>query len=139
MKNYSYEEVLTIKDRCYQIIKKYLGNEYLQVFKYYKGDLLPLINTKCRKDMTAGDKDGVQWDFNKKIYRIIESKRTNEIQKSSQDRLLKFETSIQISNYQVEVYKIIGDPPFETSTIINMANDKIQTVNHNQLIDFLNI
>ena len=133
-----YLRIIEAKRKCFEIINFY-DEELLKIFKYYKGDILPLINAECRKDMTCGDKDCVQWDFNKKIYRIIESKRTKEIQKESQDRLLKFETNIQIPNYKIEVYKIIGDPPFETATIINMVNNESKIVNHNELIQFLNL
>ena len=135
----NYNEIVEIKNKCYQIIREQLGEEYLRVFKYYKGDLLPLINTEIRKNMTCGDIDCLQWDYYKKVFRIIECKRSNENNKISQDRLLKFLSELEIPEYQFDVYKIIADPPFETARIIHIKSGIENEMNHDELIDFLNI
>ena len=135
----NYEEILEKKNKCFQLIKEKLGEDYLQVFKYYKGDLLPLIHTKVRKDMTCGDIDCIQWDYYKNNLRIIESKRTNELNKNSQNKLLEFLSEIKIPEYKVNVYKIIGDPPFEKSKVIHIKSRVEKEFNQKELIDFLNI
>ena len=138
MKEIKYEGILMAKEHCYDIIKQE-NPEFLKIFKYYKGDLLPLINTKCRKNMTCGDIDCIQWDFSKKILRIIECKRSNEINKDSQNKLLNFLADIKIIGYRVEVYKIIGNPPFNSAEIIDIKNNTKKTVDNKTLIKFLNL
>ena len=113
-----YEGLLIAKDCCYEVIKKEYGQEFLNIFKYFKGDLLPLIHSKCRRNMTCGDIDCIQWDYYKKRLRIIESKRTIENNKISQNRLLEFFSQIKIDGYNIEVFKIVGDPPFKNFYII---------------------
>ena len=139
MNKYTYEQILEMKNKCYELIKKELGDNYLSVFKYHKGDILPLIHVKVRKDMTSGDIDGFQWDYNKNVLRFIESKRTSEINKDSQNKFLQFLSRIEIPGYKVNVYKIIGDPPFDTAKVIHVNTGLEIEFNHSQLIDFLNI
>ena len=88
----SYDDVLRIKEECYQVIEKYYGKNYLAVFRYFKGDLGCFVNKNIRRNMTTGDIDFIQWDYSisKKILRIIECKKINEYQKESQDKLLDF-------------------------------------------------
>ncbi len=135
----TYEEIIEIKSKCYRLIREKLGEDYLRIFKYYKGDLLPLINTKVRKNMTCGDIDCIQWDYYKKQLRIIESKRALEESKLSQNRLLEFLSEIKIPEYKVNVYKIIADPPFEKSKIIHIKSGIEKEFNYNELVNFLNI
>ena len=134
----TYEEIIEAKRKCYEIIEFY-DKKLLEIFKYYKGDLLPLINCKCRKNMTCGDIDCVQWDFYKKIFRIIECKRIGERQKPSQNKLLDFFTKIKVDDYKVEIYKIIGNPPFESATIIDIKNKTQKVVDNKELLEFLNL
>lgn len=138
MKNYTYEQILEMKEKCYWIIKTQLGDEYLQVFKYHKGDLLPFIHTKVRKSMTTGDMDAVQWDFYKNVFRIIECKRTTEFNKDSQNRLLEFLSKIKIPEYKFNVLKIIGDPPYDTAQVIDIRSGKDKIMTQEELIKFLN-
>ena len=132
-----YEDILTAKNSCYEIIKKNLGQKFFDIFKYYKGDLLPFINTKIRKDMTCGDIDCIQWDYNKKILRIIEGKRSREQNKNSQDKLLKFLSSIVIPEYKVSIYKAIGDPPYNNVKVFNIKTGIIKQFNQEEFIKFL--
>ena len=134
-----YNEIIKSKEKCYEIIKFLEDENLLKIFRYYKGDLLPLINSKCRKTMTCGDIDCFQYDYVKKIFRIIECKRVNETQKQSQNNFLNFATNIKIEGYKTEVYKIIGDPPFLTAVIINMKTKEQKTVSHEDLLKFLNL
>jgi hypothetical protein len=135
----TYEDIIKAKEKCYELIKILEDDNLLKIFKYYKGDIGPLINTKCRKDMTCGDIDCVQYDYKKKIFRIIECKRSLENSKKSQNDLLELFTQIKIEGYKVGIYKIIGDPPYAKAQIINIATKKIFDVDHNQLINFLNL
>lgn len=137
----TYKEILKIKDECYDCIKKQLGEQHLSVFKYHKGDILPLIHAEVRKDMTCGDIDGFQWDFQKKTLRFIESKRTNENTKESQTRFLKFfANNVQIPVYKFNVYKIISDPPFDKATVVDMKSNLLHEFNnHESFVDWLNV
>ncbi len=134
-----YEKILKMKQECFDLISSQLGEEYLSVFKYYKGDLLPFINTKIRKNMTCGDLDSVQWDFYKGIFRIIECKRTGERNKESQDRLLEFLSKIEVSGYRFDVYKIVGDPPYTSCWIQNMKTKEVKEFAQDELTKWLNM
>jgi hypothetical protein len=135
----NYEEILKIKEDCYRLIKEQLGEEALRVFKYHKGDLLPLIHTEVRKNMTCGDIDCLQWDFYKNVLRIIECKRTTENNKASQDKLLEFLSNIEIPGYKIDTYKIIADPPFNVARVIHIKSGLEKLYNHEELIEFLNM
>ncbi len=112
---------------------------------YYKGEVLPFIHKVCRKDMTSGDIDGFVWDYRKKIYLLIEQKRTKERHKDSQDLHLKFIEAIfsemkhseRFSNYKFYVLKIVGDPPFRTSTVINISDNMVKEIDQYTLKDLL--
>ena len=101
-----------------------------QTLNYYKGEIMPFININCRKDMTAGDIDCITWDFNKKIFRIIEAKRPSENQKESQHKMLKFlQDNINIEGYKFDVYKITGDAPFDSVQIYSFRNNNFLSTN----------
>jgi len=88
--------------------------------------------------MTSGDIDGIFWDFNKKILRIIEAKRIKENQKESQSRLLRFlQDNIKIEGYDFSVYKIIGNAPYDYATIYSYKINQYISVDFNGLKDFL--
>jgi hypothetical protein len=112
---------------------------------YYKGEVLPFIHKMCRKNMTSGDIDGFVWDYTKKIYIILEQKRKYEKHKESQDLHLKFMSAIlqemyfsdRFGAYKFYVFKVIGDPPFKESTIINMMTDEAKIISQKKLVDLL--
>lgn len=112
---------------------------------YYKGEVLPFIHKICRKDMTSGDIDGFVWDYKKKIYLLIEQKRTREKHKNTQDLHLKFIDTIfqemkfskRFYDYRFYVLKIIGDPPFNTATVINMSTCETKKIDQKGLINLL--
>lgn len=116
---------------------------------YYKGEILPFIHKICRKDMTSGDIDGFIWDYKKKKYYIIEQKRINERHKDSQNLHLIFINNIlmeagksdKYNDYEFGVFKIIGDPPFQSCMIQKIdSNDcEEKMVTRLDLIDFLNL
>jgi hypothetical protein len=136
---YSYDDIIRMKQDCYEVIKKYLGEDHLRVFKYHKGDLLPLIHTDVRKNMTCGDIDAFQWDYQKRVFRIIECKRRLENNKSSQNTFLNFLSTIQIPGYTFRVLKIIGDPPFERCEVINIKTGIKKIITRSELIKILNM
>jgi hypothetical protein len=112
---------------------------------YYKGEILPFVHKVCRKDMTSGDIDGFVWDFNKKIYIVIEQKWTNEKQKSSQIYHLKFLSTIfaemksvdRFAEYKFYVFKIVGDPPFNECVVYDIGSGVSRKINRQQLKDLL--
>lgn len=93
--------------------------------KYYKGEVLPFINKICRKNMTSGDIDGFIFDYKKKTYMVLEQKWCSEQSRESQDMHLRFLAVIldeakkvqRFNDWKMGVYKIIGDPPFNTCTV----------------------
>jgi hypothetical protein len=122
-----------IGEECYRMFVK-----ARQTLNYYKGEIMPFINMNCRKDMTAGDIDCIIWDFYKKILRIVEAKKSNEYQKNSQHRLLKFlQENVKIEGYEFDVYKIIGDAPYDFVQIFSFKNEKYIVTNFNGLKRFL--
>jgi hypothetical protein len=112
---------------------------------YYKGEVLPFIHKMCRKNMTSGDIDGFVWDYERKIYIVIEQKRKFEKHKDSQDLHLRFLSAIlsemfyseRFGGYKFYVLKIVGDPPFHESKIMNMTTDETKVINQEQLVNLL--
>lgn len=114
---------------------------------YYKGEILPFVNKMCRKDMTSGDIDGFVWDFEKKIYIVLEQKWVYERHNKRQDDHLKFISCIlqkakqddRFKDYYFGVYKLVGNPPFDSILITDMKTNVNKKLNQNQLKDFLEL
>lgn len=112
---------------------------------YYKGEILPFVNKLCRKSMTSGDIDGFVWDYRKKIYIVIEQKWSAERQKESQDLHLEFISAIlneakkqpRFADWYFYVFKIVGDPPFHTAHVINIATKETKKIDRRNLIHLL--
>lgn len=112
---------------------------------YYKGEILPFVNKLCRKSMTSGDIDGFVWDYVRKIYIVIEQKWASERQKKSQDLHLKFISAIlneakmtpRFADWSFYVLKIVGNPPFHTANVTNIATEETKEIDRMNLIDLL--
>lgn len=115
--------------------------EARKLMNYYKGEVLPFVNKMCRKDMTSGDIDGFIWDYKRKVYIVIEQKRSQEKHKDSQHLHLQFMQAMldallyteRFGSYKFYVFKIIGDPPFNNCIVHNIATDEKKDVNQEQL------
>ena len=126
-------------------------NRLIEIHKkdnYYKGDLLPMTNHLCRQNMTTGDIDMFAWDYYKKVIRVIEQKRETEKEKESQKRFLKFMQELfdelkktdKYKHYDMGVYLVRGDPPFDSATITSFSGSKIPTeITHSELIKFIEL
>jgi len=118
-----------------------------QMMNYFKGEVLPFINHLCRRDMTTGDLDGFIFDYNKKVYYALEQKRGHERHRKSQDLHLKFLQTIldtakkdkRFSDWNMKVYKVIGDPPFYNAQILGYPFTTGIDVTQDQMIDFFNL
>jgi hypothetical protein len=124
------------------IEKEYPDSEFKKKRNYYKGRLNPFVRFVCRPDMTTGDIDFIQWDFKKNKLRIIECKTCNENQKESQNKLLDFLASnLELKNkeYKLEIFKMIGDEPFEIVKLINLQTKEIINYNQEEFIKFINM
>lgn len=79
---------------------------------------------------------------NKRWFRIIESKYSNEGAPFSQIELLYELAQVLCKEAQVgyfEVCVVIGDPPYTSGAIVkNMCNGKFYKLNREDLIDWLN-
>jgi hypothetical protein len=115
--------------------------EARKMMNYYKGEVLPFVNKMCRKDMTSGDIDGFIWDYYRKVYIVIEQKRSLEKHKDSQHKHLQFLQAMhdeliyteRFAAWKFYVFKIIGDPPFHNCIVHNIATDEKKDVNQEQL------
>ncbi len=114
---------------------------------YYKGEILPFINYNCRRNMTTGDIDGFVWDYDKKIYMVLEQKWTSEQCKDSQELHLQFLCALmeeakkgeRFKNWEFGVYKIIGNPPFKESAIIKYPDREKKRIDQETLQQFMDL
>lgn len=99
---------------------------------YYSSDLSKWIDEFCTHEMTSINLDIVQYKRSLNQLRFVEYKHSNEKMKWGQKELL-----ILLSKLK-PTYIICGDPPFESSEIIRISDNKTIWVNEEELKKFLN-
>lgn len=101
--------------------------------RYYGSDYNKYLQKECRKNMTVMNIDCLQWDFEKGILRLIESKhRLEKIDKKSyQFKALHFISTVfnWLNNiarrYVFQIYFVIGSPPYDELLVENLVTNKI--------------
>jgi len=124
---------------------------------YYGSDLNKYTGTSLPRVMTVNNFDLVILKRTKKIIRIIESKHIDEKlpweqewENQTQHELLAlFAKFGHVDGYQLEVYVVQGDPPFDAVIVYQYKTDEIQdihtyrpecfTLNNSQLKKFLKV
>jgi len=111
--------------------------------RYYGSDLNRFVDENCSRTMTAMNIDLIMHKKSKGAIRIIESKHGAEGMKKGQRDLLNLlgkhsELIGAALGGKFEVYIIVGDPPYNKATIINLLNDAQAEVDKMALIKFLN-
>ena len=104
--------------------------------KYYSSDLSKWIDKNCTHEMTSINLDILQYKRSCGRFRFIEYKHSNEGMKTGQSEVLS-----KISRWNIpelEVYIIYGDYPFDDVKIKRVKDNKVISVNNEQLIKFLN-
>jgi len=113
--------------------------------KHYGSDLNKWIDENCIRQMTVNNIDIIMFKYGKSL-RIIESKhvREGEMGKPQED-ILKMLAKARVTlddkdnAVKIEVYEIIGDPPYEKCDIKNMfTEEKAVNVLQNKFKSFLN-
>lgn len=104
---------------------------------YFGSDLNKFINEYCSKEMTAINIDLLIYKRSRNSLRIIESKHENENIPRSQMEVLKVLSGLSLPGLQYGVYIIVGNFPYNTSTITNIATGEIRIVDNQELISFL--
>ena len=109
--------------------------------KYYGSPLNRFIAQHCSREMTCINIDCLLLKSSKKRIRIIESKHVGEHLPATQ--LEALQTLQQIlskanTDWTVELYIVVGNPPYEEAEIINLANGGRAKLNREELIKWLN-
>lgn len=113
----------------------------------YGSDYNKWLHYHCRPDMTVIDIDCVQWDYNKRILRLVESKHKDEItnRTSHQFKLLRFlalmlrQLNKTINTYTFELYIVTGDYPYDTLIVENLITHTKQTLTGDEVKKFTNM
>jgi hypothetical protein len=113
---------------------------------YYGSDLNKFMDKECSREMTVNNIDCTQYKRAMKIWRIIESKHSNEGMKMGQKELITqvipdiFNTinKLGILKYRLEAYIVRGEPPYKFVKIRNLLTNIVKELNHQQLIEFSN-
>lgn len=93
--------------------------------RYYGSDLNKFVNVECSKKMTAINVDLLMFKRSKKTIRLIESKHSYEDVPRTQFELLSlFAKLCKIVGYTFETFIVRGDPPYQNTIIVNLANAK---------------
>lgn len=115
--------------------------EYLEL-KYAGTALNTFAREKCDPKVLVSRIDLISYSWEKKKIRIIESKTENERPKVGQMSLFeKFKNVSKTANLDgitIDVFRIIGNPPFESSILEDISTGNRKTLNQEQLIKILN-
>lgn len=110
---------------------------------YFSSDLSKWINENCTKEMTSINLDIFQLKKSLKRCRVIESKHDNEGMKNGQESALGFLSNVFSmltipGGWEIGVYVITGNYPYNNAVIKRLSDKKTVTVNSEQLRKFLN-
>jgi len=119
------------------VIKQYRDEEEC---RYYASDLNKFAGISCRKDMVVCNIDMLQFRYQEKELRIIESKHEHEKDSPGAEKafeVLHHMLSTHDTEYKIGFYKIIGNAPYETSVIYDYFSDTSKKITQHELIAFL--
>lgn len=113
--------------------------------RYYGSDLNRFVDVHCSRKMVAMNIDLIIYKnkSGKNHIRIIESKHSSEMLGKGQYILLKKLTVLEdiintLKDYEFGVFVIAGDPPYETTRITRLKDNKSIVVDKEILVKFLN-
>ena len=111
--------------------------------KYFGSDLNKWINKNCRRDMTVNNIDLIIYRHGNGVVRVIESKHEKEMLGNGQFKLLTILAKIAnvynklMLEYQLEVYIIKGNYPYDNVEITNMSTETTKNIDAFMLKDFI--
>jgi hypothetical protein len=108
---------------------------------YFKGEIGALVKICCREDMTCGDVDFRQIDYEIMIHRFIEQKHSAEDISPSQRKAFQFlqDDYVSKNKYLIECYYVYGDEPYQRIRIDSLKEHKISTATLQEFIDFIDM
>ncbi len=109
---------------------------------YYGSELNRHIDKNCEHDFTSINIDCFQLKWESKVVRFIESKHTLEPLGDQQLKALKLlATHIKLADgWQVKVYIVRGDPPYEKIDVQDLiTNEKFKVIGEENVIDWLSL
>ena len=111
------------------------------VIGYYGSELNRFIDEYCSHEMDSINIDCLQLKVAKKRIRFIEYKRSREKMPRSEIRvynILKYLFSKVESEWNIELYIVRGDYPFETALVKDFTTGQEWKLNQDELIKWLN-
>ena len=109
---------------------------------YFASDLNRFINEcgLCSEKMTVINIDCLMIKISQRRIRIIESKHTLEHMSKSQETAMLILKDITKNSdvWDVGVFEVRGDLPYNTVQIREFGTDKIMTLNQKEFIQWLN-
>ena len=109
--------------------------------KYYGSDYNKYLRS-CRKNMTVINIDCLQWDYNKNILRVVESKHWGEGIKEHQQLVLEFLAVVlrycnkKARVMKFQVYIVRGNPPYKKIFVENLITGTKTTLYNDDVKKF---